>query len=201
MKDHHLIACHECDLLHRIQSLPKGGAAKCTRCGAVLFAHKPDSLNRTIAFSIAGLILLILTNAYPLLVLKKEGLFQDVTLIQGVVELYRQKMYGLSGLVALTCVLVPAFQLTGLLYVLLPLKFNRAAWMASHVFRLVRKMQPWGMMEVFMLGILVSIVKLAKMANIIPGLSLYSFAVLIFVLAGAVASLDPHQVWDSLEGN
>jgi len=201
MNDHPLVACHECDLLHRIHSLPEGSAAKCTRCGSTLYTHKADSLDRTIAFVIAGLILFVLSNAYPLLILKKEGLFQEATLIQGVFELYRQNMWGLSGLVFLTCILVPGFQLTGLLYVLLPLKFNRVSWMSAHVFRLVRKLQPWGMMEVFMLGILVSIVKLAKMASIVPGLSLYSFGFLIFVLAGAVTFLDPHLVWDHLDKN
>jgi paraquat-inducible protein A len=51
------------------------------------------------------------------------------------------------------------------------------------------------MMEVFMLGILVSFVKLAKMATLIPGTALYAFLVLIFVLAASAASLDPHIVW------
>jgi len=73
---------------------------------------------------------------------------------------------------------------------------NRLAWQAPFFFRYLRKLQPWGMMEVFMLGILVSIVKLAKMAVIIPGTSLYAFAALIFVLAGAISSLDPHLIWD-----
>jgi paraquat-inducible protein A len=54
-------------------------------------------------------------------------------------------------------------------------------------------------MEVFMLGILVSIVKLMKMATIVPGVSLYCFAVLIFIMAGAIASLDPRVVWERLE--
>jgi paraquat-inducible protein A len=49
-----------------------------------------------------------------------------------------------------------------------------------------------------MLGILVSYVKLGKMAKIVPGLAIYSFVVLIFVLAGAAASLDPRIVWDRL---
>jgi paraquat-inducible protein A len=55
------------------------------------------------------------------------------------------------------------------------------------------------MMEVFMLGILVAIVKLSKMATIIPGTALYAFMILIFVLAASAASLDPHIVWNRLE--
>jgi paraquat-inducible protein A len=85
-----------------------------------------------------------------------------------------------------------------MLYVLVPLKLNRVPRNLALVYRFIRSLQPWGMMEVFMLGILVSYVKLAKMAKIIPGLAIYSFVVLIFVLAGAAASLDPRIVWDRL---
>jgi paraquat-inducible protein A len=55
-------------------------------------------------------------------------------------------------------------------------------------------------MEVFMLGILVSIVKLAKMAQIVPGIAAFSFMALIFILAAAMASLT-HEVWDRWKGN
>jgi paraquat-inducible protein A len=55
------------------------------------------------------------------------------------------------------------------------------------------------MMEVFMLGILVSVVKLAGMASIVPGISLFAFLALIFVLAASSASLDPHLVWERVE--
>ena len=91
---------------------------------------------------------------------------------------------------------MPGLQLSGLLYVLLPLKCNRMAPQVAPVFRFVLLLQPWSMMEVFMLGILVSVFKLGKMATIVPGLALWSFALLILVLAGAAASLDPRVVWD-----
>ena len=196
MKGNLLIACHECDLLQRILPLPEGGRAKCVRCGALLYSHKIDSLDRTLSLVIAGLILFFFPTSFPLLELKNKGIVQETTLIEGVKTLYNQKMWGLSGLVFLTCILVPFIQLSGLIYILFPLKYHRLPPMTAILFRFIRKMQPWSMMEVFMLGILVSIVKLAKTASIIPGISLYSFAALIIVLAGVAASLDPHIIWE-----
>jgi paraquat-inducible protein A len=198
MPNHLMIACHECDLLHRLQPMPEGGKAICIRCGALLYSHKKNSLDRTLSLIIAGLILFFLSNMFPLLELKEKGLIIATTLIHGVKALYNQDMQGLSVLVFITCVLAPLVQLAGLLYVLLPLKYNRVPPMMPVVFRFIRKLQPWSMMEVFMLGILVSIVKLAKMASIVPGLSLYSFAALIIVLAWALASLDPHIIWEKM---
>ena len=199
MKATTLIACHECDLLYRIQSLPEGGMAKCARCGGVLLRHKRNSLDRTLSFAMAGLILIIVANTFPFLALKSEGLVQETTLITGVKELYRQDMGELAVLVFLTSILVPCLHISGLLYVLVPIKLNRLPWRLPLALRFLRTIQPWGMMEVFMLGILVSTVKLGKMATMVPGIALYSFVVLIFVLAAASASLDAHMIWERLD--
>jgi paraquat-inducible protein A len=76
-----LIACHECDLLHEVQPLPEGGVARCARCEAVLLQHKRNSIDRTLAFALTGLILIIVANTYPFLALKSEGVIRETTLI------------------------------------------------------------------------------------------------------------------------
>ncbi len=196
-----LVACHECDLLHHLQELPKTGVARCTRCGAVLARHRENSLDRALSLTIAGLILFAISNTYPFLALAREGVVRETTLIAGVAGLFAQDMWGLAILVFLTTILVPLIQLSGMFYILLPLKFNRLPWMLPLIFRFIQNIQPWAMVEVFMLGILVSVVKLAKMASIIPGIALYSFTALIFVLAGVITSLDPQIVWDRFGGD
>jgi len=193
-----LIACHECDLIHRVQPLPDGGAARCVRCDALLYYQKKDSLDRTLSLTIAGLVLFIVANTFPFLAMKSGGLVRETTLITGVKGLYLQGMEALALLVFLTTILVPLVQIAGMLYVLVPLKVSRVPRNLALVFRFIRSLQPWAMMEVFMIGILVSMVKLGKMAKIVPGLALFSFVVMIFVLAGSAASLDPRIVWDRL---
>ena len=194
-----LIACHECDLLYQRQPLPPGGTASCIRCGAKLYSRKRNSLDRVLAWTIAGLVLFCVANAYPLLTFRLEAQVQETTLISGVIALYDQGMWIVAAVVFFTSILVPLLQLTGMLYVILPLKFNRRPWALPFFFRVIRGFKPWGMMEVFMVGILVSFVKLAKMATLIPGTALYAFLVLIFVLAASAASLDPHIVWTRSE--
>jgi paraquat-inducible protein A len=195
------IACHDCDLIHRIKPLPAKGTANCIRCGAVLYKHKPDSLDRTLAFAIAGLILFILANSFPFLGLRIGAQIRETTLITGIYELYVQGMQVVAILVLVTTVLVPFTQMMCLFYILLPLKFGRLPKRLPRVFRFLQSIQPWSMMEVFMVGILVSVVKLAKMAKIIPGISLYSFLALIFVLTAMTVSLDAHLIWQNWDEN
>jgi paraquat-inducible protein A len=193
-----LIACQECDLLHRTRPVPAGGAAKCRRCGATLYRNKRNSLDRSLALAVAGLILFIVCNTHPFLALKKEGLIQETTIITGVKELFNQGMLELSLLVLFTSILAPLIQLSVMIYVLLPLKLNRMPWKMAVVFRCLQTIQPWNLLEVFMLGILVSVVKLSDTATVVFGLGLYSFLVLIFVLAAIMTAFDPQIVWEKL---
>jgi len=195
-----LIACHECDLLQHIPRQRQGGKAYCRRCNAVLHRSVRDSLDRTLALTFAGLVLFIVANSFPFLSFKMQGQVTQTTLATGVIDLYRQGMWELALLVLLTSIVVPLLQLLLLIYVLLPIKFNRTPWKLAQVFRFQQSLGPWGMMEVFMLGILVAVVKLVEMAQIVPGLALWSFALLIFVLAGAAASLDPEIIWERAGG-
>ncbi len=194
-----IVACHECDLLQRIDSVPVGGSARCPRCGGLLLRHKPGGLQRTLALTLAGLLLFIMANANPIMILELEGQSQSTTLVKGAQVLYQQGMWELSLVVLVTSVLVPLAQICGLLYVLLPLSLDRVPPKVAGVFRTVNRLQPWGMMEVFLLGTLISVVKLAKMAEIVPGLALYSLGALIFVVAASTASLDSHEIWSRLE--
>lgn len=192
------IACHACDMLHRRELLSATSVATCSRCHTVLYRSRENSLDRTLAMAICGLILFVIANTYPFLTLNIEGKMQETTLISGIVELYNEGMPELALLVLLTAIAFPLVELAGLTYLLLPLRYGRLPLGAGSVFRAVRGMQPWGMTEVFLLGILVSIVKLANMASIIPGIALYAFLILIFVVAATAAALNPDIVWERL---
>jgi paraquat-inducible protein A len=199
MDTENLIACHECDLLHRIPVQQGSGVARCRRCNALLHRSVLNSLDRTLALTFAGMILFIVANSFPFLAFKLQGQETQTTLISGVKELYDQGMWEISILVLLTTIIVPLLQLIFSLYVLLPLKFNRIPWKMASIFRITNELQPWSMMEVFLIGILVSVVKLVGMAQIIPGLALWSFALLIVILAAASVNLDPQIVWKRVE--
>jgi len=194
-----LIACHDCDLIHWFSPIPQGSAAKCSRCGAMLYQNKRDSLERALALTLTGLILFLVANTFPFLGLKLQGQIHETILITGINELYHQGMLVLATVVLLTTIIMPAAQMLGMLYVLLAIKLKRIPWKLREVFRIVQSIRPWAMMEVFMLGILVSIVKLAKMATIVPGVAAFAFMALIFVLAASLAVLDPHAVWERIK--
>ena len=197
--DHSLIACHECDLLHRVTPLPPGGTARCVRCGAQLYRRRKGTVDSCLALTVAGLILFAVANAFPLLAMRLDEETQQVVLFSGVLQLWDQGAWALSALVLVTSIVAPLAKLALFALVLTPLRLGRRApsW-AAPAFRLALRLTPWAMIEVFMLGILVAMVKLADTADILLGPSLYAFALLIPVLAWVGHALDPEVVWDHL---
>ena len=194
-----LIACHDCDLLHPIEPLHDGQRALCMRCGAVLYRQRRDSLERALTLTLTALILFVVANFYPFMDFKIQGRVQESTLISGVIGLYKDGYLGLAGLVLLTSIVFPLGKIVSMLYVLVPLKFNRRVAHGATIFRMVETLTPWAMTEVYMLGVLVAYIKLTKLATIVPGVALFAFAALIIVMAAADVVLEPRLVWQKLE--
>jgi paraquat-inducible protein A len=197
----YLMACHECDLLHRLGTLSEGQVAVCVRCGAVLHQKKPNSFDRSLALTIAGLILFAMANAYPLIAIKSGSLQQATTLLGSVHVLLGAGVWHIALLVFLTAILFPFLELVLMFIVLVSLKMKKQVRNLPLMLVFVQAIRPWGMMEVFMLGILVSVVKLVKMVKVIPGISLYALAVLIFVIAAITTTFDTNEAWDTLKGD
>jgi paraquat-inducible protein A len=190
-----LIACHDCDSLHRLRPVPEGGEALCTRCGALLYRHIPDSLNRALALNLAAFMLFVMANAFPFLSLKLGGRIEENVLLSGALALYREGMGELGVVVFLTSLLFPLLTISGMLFVLVPLKFGYRPHGIAKAYRLVRALTPWSLIGVFMLGVLIAVVKLLDLATVIPGVSLYAFAALLVVSAAAAANLDTSVIW------
>ncbi|MDN0082613.1 paraquat-inducible protein A [Crenobacter sp. SG2305] len=193
-----LIACHECDLLQRAVPIPAGGTLRCRRCNAELYRSHPNSLERALALSLASFVLFIVSNVFPIVGLSVSGTHVNTTLFGSVRVLYLDGMWPIAGLVFATTILMPALQIGAMLWMLLPLRLHRVPWQAAQVFRVFHLAKPWGMTEVLILGLLVALVKLAHIASIVPGEALWSFGLLMLVLAAASAAFDERVLWSRI---
>ncbi len=190
-----LIACHECDLLQRAVALPEGSAARCPRCDALLYRSPPQSLERSLAFALGAGVVFVIANSFPLLGLDAQGHHSSTTVFGTVRALHATGMTPVAALVFVTAILVPAIDLAALLYILVPLRLGRIPPGVGAVLRLIEALKPWGMVEVYMLGILVSLSKLAHLAHVHTGIAPWSFAALMLLLAATAASFDTQAVW------
>jgi paraquat-inducible protein A len=193
-----LMACHECDTLQRVPAVPPGKSARCTGCGHVLLRNPAGGLDRPIALYTAALILLLVANAFPFLTMDISGREEMTTILGASIGLYNSGMGELAVVVLITSVLGPALLITSSLYVLLAVRYRLPLPAVRPALAWISHLEPWGMLDVFMLGVLVSFVKLAGMATMHMGPSLYAFIALIFMYAAAAANFEPQLLWQRL---
>jgi len=192
------MACHECDTLHRLPALLPGRTLRCRSCNAVLLNCPRGGLDRPIALYLAAAILFIFANVFPFLTLDIQGREETTTLIGASVGLYNAGMGELAVVVLITSFLTPLLLITSSLYVLLGVRSGQPLPGLRTTLSWISYLAPWGMLDVFMLGVLVSFVKLAGMASMHIGLSLYAFIGLILVSAAAAAAFEPHLLWHKI---
>ena len=147
------------------------------------------------ALAVAGLILFVLANVFPFMVFEMEGREQSNNLISGTFEFWRSGYWELAAVVFLASICLPLISLALTAYLLTPLRLGRVPWKATSTLRTVLALRPWAMMEVYMLGALVAIVKLTDFADIELGFGFYAFVALIFVVTAANAALLPQALW------
>jgi paraquat-inducible protein A len=194
-----VIICPACDLAHRRFAAPATGSMRCVRCRATLQRPEHARIDTAIALALCASVLLLLSNAYPLVTMQINGSSRDTTLIGAALGLYEQSYRSLGALVFITTVIAPLLQIAALLYVLIPLWRGRRALGQATVLRVFTQMRSWRFMEVFMLGALAALVRLAKFAHIAPGIALWSCALLMLCLSELISITSPEQLWRWVE--
>ena len=197
--DASLIVCPHCDLLQRLPVLAPGASARCPRCNKELWRRREDSLNRTLALTLAAAVLYIIANSVSMLGLTIVGRAASTTVIGGVQTLWQDGQEIVAVLVFFTVILAPALQIGLMLAIVLGAMRPSASRWVGTLLRHHPTTGTWSMIEVMMLGVLVALVKIADYATVIPGVALFVLGGLVFVLAAMQASFDAREVWEKIE--
>lgn len=190
-----LIACEGCDAVYHRAPLQPRDVAHCPRCDAELERHAGNQRRRLLPLTVASLIMFAIANLFPIVEIELKGLRSQTTLAGAVLALTNEGMSVVALLVLATTLLFPLLQLCILVWLLVPLQHDRQAPGFAWLVRAMQSLRPWGMIEVFLLGVLVAIVKLSSMATVVAGPALYAFVALT-VLLTSVLSFDPRGFWE-----
>jgi len=194
-----LVVCDQCDLPQLEIPLEPGGKAFCGRCGNVLYRSQLDGLRRSLIFSLTAAVLFLISNSFPIVTIDSQGLTNSTTLLDAADRLVHDGITSIAALVFATTFLMPALEIMALIYLLLPLHFGRLPPGLPLAFRLVHLVKPWAMIEVFMLGLLVTISKLNALATVVPDIGLISFVLLMFSVTAASANFDARNFWRQID--
>jgi len=200
-----VVACHACglvceDLLDEARA-SGGPAPACPRCLSPLRRRKPNSLARTWAFLLAGLIFYIPANLLPVMYNSRFGSGGESTIMGGVVEFWHAGAWDIALIIFVASVAVPCtkFLVLGMLLVSAQ---RRSAWARrerARLYRLVEFIGYWSMLDVLVVALVSALVQFNALSRVEPRLGILFFGMVVILTMLSAISFDPRLIWDGKE--
>ncbi|MGZ5129618.1 MAG: paraquat-inducible protein A [Caldimonas sp.] len=170
----------------------------CPRCGHVLRARKPMSLQRTWACVVAAAVLYVPANVLPVMTTVSAGQHEQHTLLGGIVELWTDGSWGLSIIVFIASIAVPVLKI-GVLALLAWTVRRAPAWRRlerAKLYRLIEAVGHWSMLDVYVVVLLGTTIQFGPLANVSAGPALLAFAAVVVLTMIGTYAFDPKLIWD-----
>lgn len=191
--------CLECQQLNRASA--DEGAVICSRCGARVYARRPNTLVRTWALLITAAILYIPANLLPIMTVNSFGRGSPDTIMSGVITLAQLGMLPIAAVVFVASILVPTFKLVGIGLLLYSVQRHQPMSARQRIFmyRFIEWIGRWSMLDIFVIAILVALVRFDSLASIEAGGGAIAFACVVVLTMLAAITFDPRLIWDNTD--
>lgn len=193
--DRGLAGCHTCG---KVSPVTLG---KCPRCGSHLHLRKPASIQNTLALMAAAAALYIPSHLLPVMTVTELGVVTHHTIIIGMVTFWKSGAYPIAIVIFTASILIPMLKILALGWLCAaatgrvhpsPATLGKVYWFTELLGR-------WSMVDIFVVGILVSIVQLGNYMTIVPGPGALAFAGVVMLTMFAAMSFEPRMLWDRLD--
>lgn len=189
------LVCEQCDTVHVRPPIGRNDRLRCTCCNARLIHHRPLGPNRLLALAVAALIVFVIANIYPIMTLSIQGHSSSSTLWEAIAASYAQGRFGIAFLAASTMFFAPLIELLTLIHIVLSLREHKQPPGLTPAMTVLKWLRPWDMVDVFVLGSLITVSKIGDLATVIPGIGLYAFGALTLLIVG-MKTITIRDLWD-----
>ncbi|GAB3092267.1 hypothetical protein GCM10027217_02990 [Pseudomaricurvus hydrocarbonicus] len=194
-----LIACPSCDNLTAIPALQHGDAVFCRHCNHPLTQYQHNAYDQVIAYAVTTLILFVIANTSAFLTLQATGSENLMTLPGAPLAFYERGMPVLAFIVSSVILTLPFLHTLLVLLVYVPLKLGKpTAWLILSG-RLVFIIAAWCMVDVFLIALVVSLVKLRTMATITLGIGFWAYVGFAISFTLMISHIDRLQCWRAID--
>jgi paraquat-inducible protein A len=192
-----LLICEHCDTVYRRRPLARGEVAHCARCHAVIERYQLTDLNAMLALVMAVMVVFVQANVWPIITLGFNGEQIHARLWGIIMMMWREHSQIVAVLAAGTLFFFPLIKMLTLGWLLVFARAGRRAPGFRPLMVLLHHIGRWTMSEVFVLGVLVSIVKAHLYFDVTPDAGVYAYAVLAIFIT-IFASIDTRRLWDMI---
>jgi paraquat-inducible protein A len=155
----------------------------------------PESLNRTLALTLAALILFVPANVFPTLTVSLMGSTQTDTVFAGVVALWRSGMWPLALIVMCASLVIPLVKIVALLFLVLSIGMTTRRLERTRLYRLIEGIGRWSMLDVYVISLIVAVINLGVLSGARAEVGALAFAAVVIVTIAATRQFDPRLIW------
>ena len=175
---------------------------RCARCNRVVTTRMTGSIEKTLAWLIAGIILYFPANILPVMHTGGVRGQEDSTIIGGILEFWRTGSWDIAALIFTASVAVPVTKFLAIGLLLWTVR-RRSAW-ARHerakLYKFVEFIGYWSMLDVVVVAITCSLLQFKALANAEPRLGIVFFCSVVVSTMMAALSFDSRLSWDAPAG-
>ena len=193
------LLCPDCDMLLEKVPVSYGSQLVCPRCSCILASPSENPVEKTMALTLTGLMLYLPANFLPLLTFNAIGMKSTGTIWDSWIGLSDAGFYFTGIMVLMTSILIPLVKLLMLFTVTWHIQTGRSTRKTAVIFRWYHHLDEWGMLEVYMIGILVTIIKMLHLAHVQYDMGFVCFIALLATTLCSSAAMDPAYFWEQID--
>ncbi len=191
-----LLLCRHCGMVYRADQHDR-----CPRCGGRAEYRESGCFSRAVALLLAAAILYLPANLYPIMVTSYLGASTSSNIIDGVISMWEMNSYFVSLVILFASIFIPVLKILCLSYLLFEIKhpLQTRNLLLTRIYRVVAFIGKWSMIDVFVVIIMTSIVRMSGLLTIDPGFAIICFCAVVLITMFAAEGFDERLIWDRNE--
>jgi len=170
----------------------------CPICDEPLHQRKRNSFQKTLALSIAALCFFIPANIFPIMKTDTVTTFENSTILDGIFYFYEHGEFFIGTVIFIASVFIPIWKLLTLFYLLHSVHAG-SRWKLhekNRLFKIIDVIGKWSMLDIFVIGLMITLVQFGELARVSTGFAAISFATMVILTMMATDSFDTRLLWD-----
>ncbi|WP_434340106.1 PqiA/YebS family transporter subunit [Motilimonas cestriensis] len=193
-------ACEECDSLLSDTYIHSGTSLSCQRCHHTVSSRPKQPVEQPLAFALTSILMLALAYCFPFMSFSASGVTKQIYFYQAMSSLADNGFTPIAIFLFLSLTLLPLVCLILIISLHLNMERNTPNRAAIRRLKMLKIIKPWVMVDVFLVGILVALIKIMSMAEVGFGLSFWAFCLFTLAFLKTLLSIDMHWLWHQHAG-
>jgi len=191
------IICNHCDLVSERPTLKTGYVAKCPRCKRAFFKTDTMQANKMFALALTALIMTIPAFTFPLISVHLLGITEDANLLQGALMMIERSPV-VTFVILFCAVVVPTLLTLCIAFSSACIMQGKRPPLLAYVLKLTSSLIHWSMLDVYLISLLVSAIKLTSDADVYFSIGSCFFVVLLIVNITLISEYSRTKYWKYL---